>query len=103
VNDRIGVRPARGLLRVDRYADVADSRQRPTLHQDRMPQVYAKSDALLMRRALPRAFHWIAWRSGHSLREARRIRKPRILMYHAVGENDTPADLFAWQLEFLRE
>lgn len=68
-----------------------------------MPQVYAKSDALLMRRALPRAFHWIAWRSGHSLREARRIRKPRILMYHAVGENDTPADLFAWQLEFLRE
>lgn len=68
-----------------------------------MPQLYAKPDLPLMRRALPRAFHWIAWRSGHSLREARRIRKPRIFMYHAVGENDTPAELFAWQLEFLRD
>ena len=56
-----------------------------------------------MSRLLARAYHWFSWQSGQALRKIRGIRQPRVLTYHAIGPQDTPADQFAWQLRFLRE
>lgn len=52
---------------------------------------------------LRKAYHWMSWRSGTAMRSARRVRKARIINYHAVGPQDTPAELFDWQLQFLRQ
>lgn len=57
----------------------------------------------MLRNALAKAFHGAALRSGYALRQAKRVRKPRILMYHAIAESDTSEELFLWQLEVLRQ
>ena len=56
-----------------------------------------------MSRLLARAYHWMSWQSGQALRKIRAIRQPRVLTYHAIGPQDTPAEQFAWQLRFLRD
>ena len=57
----------------------------------------------LMRQTLARAVHWIGLRSGYALRLARQAGKPRILMYHAIGADDTPVESFIHQLQVLRQ
>jgi peptidoglycan/xylan/chitin deacetylase (PgdA/CDA1 family) len=55
-----------------------------------------------MRQTLTRAVHWIGRRTGLALRRARQAGKPRILMYHAIGADDTPVEIFIHQLQVLR-
>jgi peptidoglycan/xylan/chitin deacetylase (PgdA/CDA1 family) len=54
-----------------------------------------------MRQTLTRAVHWIGLRSGYALRRARQAAQPRILMYHAIGAEDTPVQTFILQLRLL--
>lgn len=56
-----------------------------------------------MSRLLARAYHWMSWRSGHALRMIRGLREPRVMTYHGVGPQDTPAEQFDWQLRLLRD
>lgn len=56
-----------------------------------------------MSRLLARAYHWLSWRSGHAMREIRRLRRPRVLTYHAIGPQDTPHEQFDWQLRMVRD
>lgn len=44
------------------------------------------------------AFHW----SGLATRRASKIRQPRILMYHIIGDEELSVRQFEWQLKFLR-
>jgi peptidoglycan/xylan/chitin deacetylase (PgdA/CDA1 family) len=55
-----------------------------------------------MRQTLTRAVHWIGLHTGLALRRARQAGKPRILMYHAIGAEDTPVEIFVHQLQVLR-
>ena len=56
-----------------------------------------------MRQVIARAVHWVGLRSGHALRLAQQVHKPRILMYHAIDAHETSPELFVWQLELLRQ
>ena len=56
-----------------------------------------------MSRLLARVYHWLSWRSGHAMREIRRLRRPRVLTYHAIGPQDTPQEQFDWQLRMVRD
>jgi peptidoglycan/xylan/chitin deacetylase (PgdA/CDA1 family) len=55
-----------------------------------------------MKQTLARVVHGISMRSGWSLRKARQVGLPRVLMYHAIGPQGVDAALFAWQLALLR-
>lgn len=56
----------------------------------------------MLHRTLAMPVRWISHWSGAALRRARAIRKPRILMYHIIGDGDISARRFEWQLRFLR-
>ena len=56
-----------------------------------------------MSRLLARAYHWLSWRSGYAMRAIRALRHPRVMTYHGIGPQDTPADQFDWQLRMLRD
>jgi peptidoglycan/xylan/chitin deacetylase (PgdA/CDA1 family) len=55
-----------------------------------------------MKQTLARVVHGISMRSGWSLRKARQVGLPRVLMYHAIGPQGVDAGQFAWQLELLQ-
>ena len=55
-----------------------------------------------IRHAIAHAVHHLSMISGSALRRAHADRRPRILMYHAIGARDVDADAFAWQLELMR-
>jgi peptidoglycan/xylan/chitin deacetylase (PgdA/CDA1 family) len=56
-----------------------------------------------LHRILAMPVRWVSHWSGTALRRARAIRKPRILMYHIIGDDDIAARQFKWQLRFLRK
>lgn len=58
--------------------------------------------SIVLRRALAPPLHLASWWSGHALRRARAVRRPRILMYHSVGHEDVSVRQFRWQLRLLR-
>jgi len=53
--------------------------------------------------ALAIPYRWAAYSSGSALRHARSVRRPRILMYHIVGDDEVSTRQFEWQLRFLRK
>lgn len=55
-----------------------------------------------IKQSIARAVSELSMLSGDALRRARAARRPRILMYHAIGSHDVDADAFAWQLELIR-
>lgn len=56
-----------------------------------------------MRRILAKTLQRCSLHSGHGLRRAKALRAPRILTYHSIGEAEVSAELFDWQLSFLRK
>ncbi|HEX5960703.1 MAG TPA: polysaccharide deacetylase family protein [Rhodanobacteraceae bacterium] len=54
-------------------------------------------------RSLAIPVRWASHWSGTALRRAQAIRKPRILMYHIVGDGEVSTRQFEWQVKFLRE
>ena len=58
--------------------------------------------SIALRRALAPPLHLASFLSGHALRRARSVRRPRILMYHSVGHEDVSIRQFRWQLRLLR-
>jgi peptidoglycan/xylan/chitin deacetylase (PgdA/CDA1 family) len=59
--------------------------------------------SMVLRRALAPSLHVASFWSGHALKRARAVRRPRILMYHSVGHEDVSARQFRWQLRLLRD
>ncbi|HXS72802.1 MAG TPA: polysaccharide deacetylase family protein [Rhodanobacteraceae bacterium] len=59
--------------------------------------------SIVLRRALAPPLQLASLWSGHALRRARAVRRPRILMYHSVGHEDVSIRQFRWQLRFLRD
>lgn len=51
---------------------------------------------------LAAGWRWASHWSGAALRQARALARPRILMYHIIGEDDVSPTQFEWQLSFLR-
>lgn len=58
--------------------------------------------SIVLRRALAPPLHLASFWSGHAMRRARSVRRPRILMYHSVGHEDVSVRQFRWQLRLLR-
>src|SRR5690242_10742044 len=58
--------------------------------------------SIVLRHALAPPLHLASFWSGHALRRARSVRRPRILMYHSVGHEDVSIRQFRWQLRLLR-
>ncbi len=56
----------------------------------------------MMRRMLAGAWHRASFFSGHALRSAKAQRVARILTYHGIGDDEISAELFDWQLSFLK-
>jgi peptidoglycan/xylan/chitin deacetylase (PgdA/CDA1 family) len=59
--------------------------------------------SIVLRRTLAPSLHLASFWSGHALRRARSVRRPRILMYHSVGHEDVSIRQFRWQLRMLRD
>lgn len=57
----------------------------------------------MLRRVLAPPYRWASYWSGTALRQARAIHRPRILMYHVIGDDYISARQFDWQLRFLRK
>lgn len=55
-----------------------------------------------MKRRMVRLAHDISFVLGFTLRKARAVKQPRVLMYHSVGNGGIPADAFRAQLDFIR-
>lgn len=58
--------------------------------------------SLVLRRALAPSLQLASFWSGHAMRRAQALRRPRILMYHSVGHEDVSIRQFRWQLRLLR-
>jgi peptidoglycan/xylan/chitin deacetylase (PgdA/CDA1 family) len=56
-----------------------------------------------MKRYLAQAMRGVSFHTGWALRQALAIKKPRILMYHAVAPHDVDAQAFTWQLRWLKK
>jgi len=56
----------------------------------------------IMHRALATPLRWTSHWSGMALRQSRKIKQPRILMYHIIGDEELSVRQFEWQLKFLR-
>lgn len=56
----------------------------------------------IVRRTFATPWRWASYWSGLALMQALRLRQPRILMYHIVGDDALSARQFEWQLRFLR-
>lgn len=57
----------------------------------------------VLHRSVAASFRWVSHWSGAAVRQARAIRRPRILMYHIVGDAELSARQFEWQMRFLRD
>ena len=56
-----------------------------------------------MRRVLADTLHWVSLVSGGALRRAKSQRSARILAYHGVSADEVAAEIFSWQLAFLKQ
>lgn len=56
----------------------------------------------IFRRTFATPLRWTSHWSGMALRRSRKIKQPRILMYHIIGDEELPVRQFEWQLKFLR-
>lgn len=56
-----------------------------------------------MRRVLAGTLHWASLVSGGALRRAKSQRSARILAYHGVSADEVAAEIFSWQLAFLKQ
>lgn len=56
----------------------------------------------MMRRVLAGALHGASYYSGHALRSVKAQRVARVLTYHGIGDGEVSAELFDWQLDFLK-
>ena len=56
-----------------------------------------------VRRVLAGTLHWASLVSGGALRRAKSQRSARILAYHGVSADEVAAEIFSWQLAFLKQ
>jgi peptidoglycan/xylan/chitin deacetylase (PgdA/CDA1 family) len=56
----------------------------------------------ILHRTLATPVRWTSHWSGIALKRAQKIRQPRILMYHIVGDEELSVQQFEWQIKFLR-
>ena len=55
----------------------------------------------LLHRTLAIPLRWASHWSGFALRQAHAVKRPRILMYHIVGDDELSVRQFDWQIGFL--